>query len=87
MMQHDRIWVDEKGHVLPLTSCSNEQLIARFRKVVDDHIDERVKNSAVIDALTKRLKDHRKAKSLANKRADIAVKAMKDMLETFGSKE
>lgn len=84
MTKHERIWVDENGKVLPLEECSREQLIARFRKVVDDHHDVLTARNGAIEALMSRLRSARKAKAEANKRADIAVKAMKDMLETFG---
>lgn len=87
MRKHERIWLDESGSALPLEECSKEQLIARFRKVVDDHQDERAARNGAIEALKSRLRSHRKAKAEANKRADIAVKAMTEMLETFGDRK
>lgn len=85
-MSENRTWVDENGKTLPLEECSKEQLIDRFRAVVARHEDERTAHRGAIEALQKRLRSHRKAKALANKRADLAVKAMQGMLETFGDK-
>lgn len=79
----ERTWLDEHGLPLPLEECTKEQLIDRFRRVQEIHRDNMVELRGANEALKKRLKDHRKAKAEANKRADTAVAAMKSMLEQF----
>lgn len=83
----EKIWRREDGSAIPLEECTQEQLIARFRYIVEKQTDERIAWNASREALLKRLQDHRKAKALANKRADAAVTAMKQMLETLGVNE
>jgi hypothetical protein len=83
----ERSWVDENGKALPLEDCTKEQLIDRIRSIVTRHQDERAAWNGKEEALLKRLKDHRKAKAEANKRADTAIKAMQQMLEVFQMNE
>ena len=78
----DKIWwVD--GECLPLEECSKEQLIARFRHVVNRQEDKRVGWIGKEKALLKRIQDFRKAKTLANRRADQACEAMKRLIKAF----
>jgi hypothetical protein len=83
MIKHPRIWVDSSGKTLTLEECSKEQLIARFRCVVDRNQEDRIKQNKKMDKLNIRLRNHRKAKALANKRADAAVRAMKTIFQEF----
>ena len=87
MANYERTWLDANGQALPLEACTQEQLLARFRAVVANHQDERTAWIGTKEALLKRLKDHRKAKAEANKRADAACAAMKIMIEKFQTPE
>lgn len=78
-----RTWLDDKGDPLPLEECTKEQLIDRFRRVVENHADYVAGAEGAMEALRKRLRNHRKAKAEANKRADQACAAMKAMIEHF----
>lgn len=66
-----------------VADMTREQLIDKIADLRSIHTDRVTELNGSIDALHKRLKDHRKAKRLANKRADAAEKAMRDMLDTF----
>lgn len=79
----NKIWRNDKNEAIPLEECSKEQLLARFRHVVSSHNDRLSEMNGALDALRKRCNDHRKAKTLANARADRAEKAMRSMLDAF----
>lgn len=79
----EKIWRGADGTAIPLEECTREQLIARFRYVVDAHTDKLHEMSGARDALVKRCDAHRKAKALANARADRAEAAMRAMLDAF----
>jgi hypothetical protein len=68
---------------IPLEERTVESLIDLIAMQRVRHQDRITEMQGTIDALHARLKFHRKAKSLANKRADTAVAAMRDMLSRF----
>jgi len=75
--------VDSEGKSIGLEERSKEALIETIRLINARTTDRNVAHSAAMDAMEKRLKSARKAKALANRRADVALKTMADMLEAF----
>lgn len=75
--------VSDEGRPVPIEERSNETLRYTIEIMRGNHKDLIAEMTGGMDALRKRLKSHRNAKKLANQRADIAVKAMQDMLKTF----
>lgn len=78
---------DEDGKVIKLEERSKEALIDTIRSIKARHEDREAANSAAIKALEERLKIARKAKQEANRRADIAEKAMRSLLDNFKATE
>ena len=74
---------DENGVMIPLKDRTVDALIDSLADMRARHADKIASMEGSIEALTKRLRSHRKAKALANKRADKAVAAMRDMLDRF----
>ncbi|ESX17854.1 hypothetical protein X766_15695 [Mesorhizobium sp. LSJC255A00] len=83
MTTQEKIWRTADGKAIPLEECTKDQLLARFRHVVGTHSDKLHEMNAARDALLKRCNDHRKAKALANARADRAETAMRTLLDIF----
>ena len=73
----------EDGRHIPLCDRTKEALIETMALQRAKHHDELTGRDGAIDALKARLRAHRKAKALANQRADKAVAAMKAMLDSF----
>ena len=78
---------DSNGRRLKMQDMTKEALIDRMLTQGENHMDRIHELNGSIDALKKRLKDHRKAKALANRRADDAVSVMRTMLNTFEAKD
>lgn len=87
MDEIQKIWRTPEGKVIPLEECTKEQLLARFRHVVATNQDRMAEKVAGHEALIKRLQDARKAKRLANARADRAEAAMRAMLDAFAKEK
>jgi hypothetical protein len=68
---------------IPLEERTVESLIDQIAMERSRHKDRLTEMQGAIDALHARLRSHRKAKALANKRADTAVAAMLDMISRF----
>ena len=64
---------------------SKEQVLERHFERMAYYHDRVAGLQAHIEELHKRLKDHRKAKALANKRADTAIAALKAVVTKFES--
>lgn len=78
-------WRDASGKPIPLEDLTKEQLIDRFRAAVARHGDNDAAYKGQIEALKKRLASHRKAKALANRRADKAVSALRAVVDKLAS--
>ena len=74
---------DEDGQNIPLKDRSKDALLDTIRRMSAANRDRITALQGSNDALLKRLKDHRKAKALANRRADQAVAMMREMLDRF----
>ena len=74
---------DEDGKAIPLSERSVEALIETISFIQAGHRDKLTEVQGAIDALHKRLRAHRKGRALANKRADAACAAMRDLLDRF----
>lgn len=68
---------------IPLKERSREALIDTINMMSERHKDQLTELQGANDALKKRLKDHRKAKALANTRADRAVAALRAAINEF----
>ena len=68
---------------VPMKERSREALLDTIEILKANHADRIEALAGAEKALFKRLKDHRKAKALANKRADAAVAMMHEMLAHF----
>jgi hypothetical protein len=74
---------DEDGQHIPLGERSREELLDTIAAMSAANRDRITALQGANEALLKRLKIHRKAKALANRRADHAVAMMRDMLDRF----
>tara|TARA_Y100001001_G_C8012723_1_gene310292 strand:- start:606 stop:848 length:243 start_codon:yes stop_codon:yes gene_type:complete len=63
---------------------TRDELIEQIKRLQDTLHFTRVQKQAQEEAYLKRLSDYRKAKALANSRADKAEAAMRSMLDNFG---
>lgn len=70
-------------NIIPLLERSKEALIDTIIMQRENHTDALAAANGANEALRSRLRSHRKAKALANKRADAAVAAMRYMLDRF----
>ena len=73
---------DETG-TIPVSQRTVEALIDTIALQRENHRDKVAELEGGIAALRVRLRAHRKAKALANRRADDAVAAMRDLLARF----
>ena len=83
----EKIWRTADGKIIPLEENTREQLLARFKHVVAKHTDQMAASKGANEALMKRLQDARKAKQMANARADRAEAAMRAMLDAFAKEK
>jgi len=68
----------------PLEEKTREGLIEQIKRMQDRAHMQRATQNAVEKAYLTRLANYRKAKALANERADRAEAAMRAMLDNFG---
>ncbi len=71
----------------PLEEKTHEELIEQIKRLQDSNAFLRHQNSGLEKAYLKRLADHRKAKALANTRADKAETALRAVIDALGETE
>lgn len=74
---------DEKGDAVQLKNRSREALIDTIGLINSQETDRNLAHQAAMGVMEGRLKSARKAKSLANARADRAESMMRTMLDKF----
>ena len=70
--------------IIPLEDRTPENLLQMVRNYQDKVADSLAAHQAAMNVMEDRLKTARKAKRLANRRADKAEKAMRALLDAFG---
>lgn len=75
--------IRDDDRTIPVSKRSVEALVDTIALQRANHQDRFAEMQGANDALRARLRAHRKAKALANKRADTAVAAMQAMLACF----
>lgn len=76
---------DVNGDSIPLKDRTVEALLITMELRANRAEDNHIANQAAIKALEERLKIARKAKRLANRRADTAMAAVRLFLDKMGS--
>lgn len=71
------------GSALPNSKLDREALLLRMEMMAEKHKDAEAANRAANEKLLELLATARKAKRLANARADTLAAMMKDMLDRF----
>lgn len=74
---------DDDGVVIKYENRTREALIDTLRSQAKTRVDDNIANKAFENAMRERLKAAHKAKSLANRRADVAERALRDLLDQF----
>lgn len=75
--------LDQDGKVIKVKDLSREALIDTIFLSWDMNDDQIEKREASIKALEARLKSAHQAKALANRRADLAEKGLRQLIDTF----
>lgn len=78
---------DDEGKVIPLANRSKEDLIEQIKLTISSKYDSIAGHQAHIKALEDKLRSARKAKNMANRRADVAESTMRYMLDKFAALE
>ena len=71
----------------PLEEKTQEELIEQIKRLRDTNYFIRAQQRATEEAYVKRLADYRKAKALANIRADKAEAALRAVIDALGETE
>ena len=74
---------DAHRRMVPLAELSNEELLERFALSVRANSDRLAEKEGALNAVRDLLKSARKAKKLANARADKAEQTMRAMLDNL----
>jgi uncharacterized protein (UPF0305 family) len=68
---------------IPDADCTREELMERLARLRDRRDVDMKQNRGIYDALTKQVLAAKKAKRLANRRADSYLEAMDNMVAAF----